>query len=141
MIRLVLGCVGVAGMVALTGAAQAQEAYCREYQRSATIGGTLQQMYGTACLQPDGSWRIANGETDYPEPGVDYRVAQITPQPVVYDAYPTRYEDVYEPVYEPVVTDYRYYPGPSFGVTWSSRDHDRRGWRDGHGHGGQGWRH
>lgn len=36
---------------------QAQE-NCREYQSSTTIDGRPQQVYGTVCLQPDGSWRI-----------------------------------------------------------------------------------
>jgi hypothetical protein len=31
---------------------------CREYRASATIDGRPQQTYGTACLQPDGTWRI-----------------------------------------------------------------------------------
>jgi len=34
--------------------------YCREYTTQATIGGRLQQTYGTACRQPDGSWQILN---------------------------------------------------------------------------------
>ncbi len=33
-------------------------AYCREYQTSVTVGGRTQDGYGTACRQPDGSWRI-----------------------------------------------------------------------------------
>jgi surface antigen len=32
--------------------------YCREYQKSVTVGGETQQAYGTACRQPDGSWKI-----------------------------------------------------------------------------------
>lgn len=32
--------------------------YCREYQSTATIGGKKEQVYGTACRQPDGSWKI-----------------------------------------------------------------------------------
>ena len=32
--------------------------YCREYQSVARIGGTSRQTYGTACLEPDGSWEI-----------------------------------------------------------------------------------
>jgi hypothetical protein len=32
--------------------------YCREYQSTTTIDGRPQPVYGTACLQPDGSWRI-----------------------------------------------------------------------------------
>ena len=31
--------------------------YCREYQTIATINGEQQKMYGTACRQPDGSWK------------------------------------------------------------------------------------
>jgi surface antigen len=31
--------------------------YCREYRTVAYIGGKKQQMYGTACRQPDGSWQ------------------------------------------------------------------------------------
>ncbi len=34
--------------------------YCREYRESAVIGGRAQQVYGTACRQPDGSWQIQN---------------------------------------------------------------------------------
>ncbi|PWC39013.1 hypothetical protein [Azospirillum sp. TSO35-2] len=33
---------------------------CREYQSRATVGGRMQSVYGTACLQPDGTWRIVN---------------------------------------------------------------------------------
>ncbi len=31
---------------------------CREFQQSVTVGGKSEQAYGTACLQPDGSWEI-----------------------------------------------------------------------------------
>ena len=31
---------------------------CREYQSTAMINGQPQQTVGTACLQPDGTWRI-----------------------------------------------------------------------------------
>lgn len=34
--------------------------YCREYQSQANIAGRMQYGYGTACLQPDGSWRVVN---------------------------------------------------------------------------------
>jgi hypothetical protein len=36
----------------------AEGRYCREYQRTAVIDGRDQQIYGTACLMPDGAWRI-----------------------------------------------------------------------------------
>jgi len=32
--------------------------YCREYQTTATINGQPQKMYGTACRQPDGAWKV-----------------------------------------------------------------------------------
>jgi surface antigen len=34
--------------------------YCREFQQTITVGGQTQQGYGTACRQPDGSWKIVN---------------------------------------------------------------------------------
>lgn len=33
---------------------------CREYQSTAMVAGRPQAVYGTACLDPDGSWRIVN---------------------------------------------------------------------------------
>lgn len=33
---------------------------CREYQSTAIVGGQARPVYGTACLAPDGSWRIVN---------------------------------------------------------------------------------
>jgi len=32
--------------------------YCREYQTTVNVGGEVQSAYGTACRQPDGSWRV-----------------------------------------------------------------------------------
>jgi len=32
--------------------------YCREYKQTITVGGEQQQAYGTACRQPDGTWKI-----------------------------------------------------------------------------------
>ena len=31
--------------------------YCREYTTTVTIGGKLEEAYGRACRQPDGSWQ------------------------------------------------------------------------------------
>lgn len=31
---------------------------CREFTMDAEVGGKPQQVYGTACRQPDGSWKI-----------------------------------------------------------------------------------
>ena len=35
--------------------------YCREYQQTVTIAGRTEEAYGTACRQPDGSWKIISG--------------------------------------------------------------------------------
>ena len=34
--------------------------YCREYQQTIVVGGETQSAFGTACRQPDGTWRITN---------------------------------------------------------------------------------
>ena len=34
--------------------------FCREFQQTVIIGGQSQQAYGTACRQPDGTWKIQN---------------------------------------------------------------------------------
>ena len=36
------------------------EQHCREYYTEADVQGRTQQIYGTACLQEDGSWKIIN---------------------------------------------------------------------------------
>lgn len=37
-----------------------QGTYCREFQQTVTVGGQTQSAYGTACRQPDGSWKIVS---------------------------------------------------------------------------------
>lgn len=32
--------------------------YCREFQQTIMVGGKQQEAFGTACQQPDGSWKI-----------------------------------------------------------------------------------
>ena len=32
--------------------------YCREFQNTIMVGGEQKRGYGTACRQPDGSWKI-----------------------------------------------------------------------------------
>jgi hypothetical protein len=34
--------------------------YCREYTATAVVAGREQQIYGTACRQPDGAWELQN---------------------------------------------------------------------------------
>ena len=42
------------------GTDQTTGAYCREFQHTVTIGGKTEDAYGTACRQPDGTWKIIN---------------------------------------------------------------------------------
>lgn len=39
----------------------AGQRYCREYISRATVAGRDQQIYGTACRMPDGSWQLQPG--------------------------------------------------------------------------------
>ena len=39
---------------------QPGQTYCREWRGPAQIDGRIQEMYGTVCRQPDGSWRFQN---------------------------------------------------------------------------------
>jgi surface antigen len=32
--------------------------YCRQYEQTITVSGEQHQAYGTACRQPDGTWKI-----------------------------------------------------------------------------------
>jgi surface antigen len=32
--------------------------YCREFQQTIQVGDRVEQAFGTACRQPDGTWRI-----------------------------------------------------------------------------------
>ncbi len=34
--------------------------YCREFQSTVTVAGKSDKAYGTACKQPDGTWKIVN---------------------------------------------------------------------------------
>jgi surface antigen len=39
---------------------QSSGEYCREYQQTVTVGGKTRDAYGTACRQPDGTWKIVS---------------------------------------------------------------------------------
>ncbi len=43
------------------GGYAADGAYCREFQQTVTVGNRTQDAYGTACRQPDGSWKMVQG--------------------------------------------------------------------------------
>lgn len=56
-----------------TVSTQGDGEYCREYTRTIVIGGRKQQGYGTACMEPDGTWRIASAESGDQEEEYDER--------------------------------------------------------------------
>ena len=47
-------------VMALRDGRDASGELCREFQQRVTIDGRMQQAYGTACQNPDGSWQIVN---------------------------------------------------------------------------------
>jgi len=49
---------GNSGTITPTKTYQEDGTYCREYSQTVTVGGKTQNAYGTACRQPDGSWKI-----------------------------------------------------------------------------------
>ncbi len=49
---------GHSGTVTPVRTYQSGGTYCREYQQTVTIDGKQERSYGTACRQPDGTWRI-----------------------------------------------------------------------------------
>lgn len=125
--------------LATAGSLQASDAYCREYQRRVTIGGKVQDSYGTACMQPDGSWKIVNEDN----PQV---VGSVAPEPV-YDAPEPVIVYEEEPVYVPYRTTYRTYePAPVWwgvNLSFNERDHGWHGhrWENDRHHGGHHGRH
>jgi hypothetical protein len=119
------GCVGyvparpVAAVPVATAAPiqqQPVDAGCREFRQTAVVGGQAQEMIGTACPQPDGTWRIIGppGETAQaaPPPQTVY-IERSAPYPVYaappYPAYG------YSP-YSPYSPYYGYGPRVSLGL-------------------------
>ena len=50
---------GNSGSITPTRTYQASSGqYCREYRQDVVIDGELQEAYGTACRQPDNTWKI-----------------------------------------------------------------------------------
>jgi hypothetical protein len=137
LMKTVLMCIASAAAVAVVASAaqvRADESYCREYTQAVRVGGKMQEGYGTACMQPDGSWQIikpAEGDT-------------IAANSVVEEEYFTLPQPALAPVYMAQ-------PQSSFNIFYSNYDRGyRRGWRGHgyghghhhhyHGHGGRHWR-
>lgn len=119
---------------ALMGAPEEAKAadYCREYTRTVYIGNRAQEAYGTACLQPDGSWMIV-GEglgNDIPPNvnNVEYVIRDnnryVTPPRVVY------YER--RPVYRQTAPLFVWYKSGYYGGGHYYKPDNRR-WDNHHG--------
>lgn len=92
--KLLITAVAILGLSA--SAAQAHE-YCREYDTPIVINGKHHTIYGTACMQPDGTWRQVSTE------GMDF-TPFATPQPAPYvpqQAYITQPRYVPQQAYVP----------------------------------------
>lgn len=136
--------VWLTGALLLTGlstAAHANQPYCREYTKQVSVGGRVQEGYGTACMQPDGSWAVSDEQTQ-PDPNIQlaggyYGTYSFNNGPI-YAAPP--------PVYYPPAPQY-YPPRPYtsnlvLGFNFSDDDRYWRGGRDGwdrHRRRGHGW--
>ncbi len=47
------------GSITTTSTYQTQNGqYCREYEQTITVSGETRQAFGTACRQPDGTWKV-----------------------------------------------------------------------------------
>ncbi len=59
MTNILLGTALILGTVSgFASNAKANDSYCREYTKNIIVDDQKQTAYGTACLQPDGSWKI-----------------------------------------------------------------------------------
>jgi surface antigen len=50
------------GSVTPTRTYNTGQQFCREYTNKIVIGGKEQEGYGTACRQPDGSWKVVSSD-------------------------------------------------------------------------------
>jgi hypothetical protein len=96
---------GTSGTVApLRTFENAQGQPCREFQQTIVIGGRPEQGYGTACRQPDGTWRIVSGQSEAATRAEGQSTVYVreVARPYPYPYYP------YD--YGPWVYGYPYYP-------------------------------
>lgn len=122
-----------------------EEPYCREYTKNVVVGNKVQEGYGTACLQPDGSWEIVS---EAPQQVITYR--DPVPMPTVSQPFWER-RTYYRPAYvrpaSSLVVGFNFDSGSFFTSPrprhyrdndHHRRDHDRRDHRD---HGRRNWHH
>jgi hypothetical protein len=112
----------------------AQGGPCREFQRTIVIGGREEQGYGTACRQPDGTWRIVSGQTAAAPTVVQRSTVYVREVPRPYYSYPY-YPYSYYPYGYYAPWGYGYPFSFSFGYIY----HDGGGRHHGGGHHGGGY--
>jgi surface antigen len=49
---------GHSGSVTPINTFERNQQHCREFSQTVTIGGNVEEAYGIACRQPDGTWKI-----------------------------------------------------------------------------------
>lgn len=103
--------------------ASATSDYCREYISRVRVGDAPAPAYGTACYQPDGSWKIGREEQE---------VAYYEPRPVVnHIGYVTTREYVQPPIFSLSFGSYGYHQ-PHRSYYHDRHWKHRRGHHDGH---------
>lgn len=72
---------------------------CREFQQTISVGGQVQQAYGMACQQADGTWQLVSPASVNPPPAsvsvVPYAAYPVYPYYPWYNAYPGAYPGAY----------------------------------------------
>ncbi len=123
----------ILGLAALSSAVMAKDAaaasysgaYCREFTKTVTIGRKQTEAWGTACMQPDGSWQIVdtNSEAVYDNPQTYIVLRDPVPPP-------PRYRTVTYYNTPPVLTTRYVYVKQPASYNRNYRSYDR-GWDNG----------
>lgn len=128
--KLILAGAILAAPLMMAKSAEARD-YCREYQKSIRVGGHIESGYGTACMQPDGSWMIveSRGTVDpFDELRRDNNVIIVSDQRPIYYNYGPRFQPVTyypRPHYRPAR-----YSGTSFFFNFGDDDRRDRHWNN-----------
>lgn len=98
--RMIKAVAGMGLVASIVMPAYAGDEYCREFTQNIAVGGKIQEAYGTACMQPDGSWERVSEmqieganvqEAAYYPVGQRMEPQVIVQQPPIYVAPPPIY--------------------------------------------------
>jgi hypothetical protein len=128
--------IAAALLLAATSAANAYgRDYCREYTSRSWVGGRSVETYGRACMEPDGSWRIASEQQGYGGAGYEYDD---------YAGRPPVYIDNREVIFVDREPDWYRPPHHYYGGHYHDHGHGKhwkKHWKHWKKHGGHGWGH